>query len=338
MDALRDELSKHETAVELDSLISTRIGFGREDFTDLRRLMNEHLAEAFDGGHFDEYSLDDLLAWGKQRVAERFAEHMEWQRSAVDTTTDLERLARAFRALDTSGIIAREAWDVHISEAVGNMYGERREHTQARGYVCCTDDLMWEGLGLRYGVFTEAGEQNPENQTAIGREVVAALTRQGLETEWSGDPRKLITVKGPHGGKPGFAGAQRRSGRNAVGPEADSGAKVTGEPVVEVEYHEEGGGFLGRHRSGHLVGDRAWREMLYRLTPNDGSFMIFRPPAGSLRLQMMWNVSEGSPVLWMEQPLASGTHVTPEQAEMAVEAMLAREECILGEFGELTAM
>ncbi|WP_017600767.1 hypothetical protein [Nocardiopsis lucentensis] len=106
--------------------------------------------------------------------------------------------------------------------------------------------------------------------------------------------------------------------------------------MVRLEHHEERWPVLGWRQTPTDVADRTWREAMYRLTPVDGSFMIFRGLGSGQSLQMMWDTRGGSPTLWMEQTGSAGLDVTLEQAEEAVAAFVDTGESILEEFGELT--
>ncbi|MGW7379432.1 DUF6891 domain-containing protein [Streptomyces sp. NPDC054794] len=61
-------------------------------------------------------------------------------------------------------------------------------HRDRRGRARCAAE--GGGLGLYYGGF----DGSAETTTAVGHEVVTALTPAGLSTMWDGDPGKAIDV------------------------------------------------------------------------------------------------------------------------------------------------
>ncbi|MEY9876987.1 hypothetical protein ABH931_006509 [Streptacidiphilus sp. MAP12-33] len=119
---------------------------------------------------------------------ERVAEQATWQGE-----TDPERLTRAFAALEASGITARENFTCCRScgqseigaEAGPDARGFVYFHSQSTGSAACG-----RGLTLHYGGF----DNSSETTTAIGHEIVSALTAVGLPTEWNHDPGRAITV------------------------------------------------------------------------------------------------------------------------------------------------
>ncbi|WP_068928483.1 DUF6891 domain-containing protein [Planobispora rosea] len=119
---------------------------------------------------------------------ERVEEQASWRGE-----TDPERLSRAFAALETAGITARENFT--CCRACGQAEIGAAGAPDARGYVYfhsqCTDSAAaGHGLALLYGGF----DGSPDTTASIGREIVAALGETGLPAEWDGDPRRAITV------------------------------------------------------------------------------------------------------------------------------------------------
>lgn len=119
---------------------------------------------------------------------ERVAEQETWQGE-----TDPERLTRAFTALQSAGITARE--NFACCRSCGQSEIRDEGEPGARGFVFfhsqCTDlAVAGHGLTLLYGGF----DCSSETATAIGHEVVAALEAVGLPTEWDDDPGRAITV------------------------------------------------------------------------------------------------------------------------------------------------
>ncbi|MCM2391058.1 DUF6891 domain-containing protein [Streptomyces albipurpureus] len=118
---------------------------------------------------------------------ERVAEQSEWEGE-----TDPERLARAFAALDASGITARENFACCHSCGQAEIGGAGSP--TARGFVYfhaqTAEQASERGLLLHYGGF----DSSADTTRAIGREVVSALTEVGLATDWNDDPSKAIEV------------------------------------------------------------------------------------------------------------------------------------------------
>lgn len=119
---------------------------------------------------------------------ERVAEQGGWEGE-----TDPERLTRAFEALETAGITARE--NFACCRSCGQSEIGDAGSPGARGFVYfhtqCTDSVAaGYGLMLLYSGF----DGSPETTAAVGREVVAALAGVGLATDWDGDPGRAITV------------------------------------------------------------------------------------------------------------------------------------------------
>lgn len=119
---------------------------------------------------------------------ERLGEMETWP-----TTTDPDRLTRAFGALNTLGVTARENFTCCRTCGTAEIGAERAEGD--RGFVCfhtqCTESAAeGRGLMLLYGGF----DGSAETTRAVGHEVVAALDAAGLSALWDGDPDKAIRV------------------------------------------------------------------------------------------------------------------------------------------------
>lgn len=127
-------------------------------------------------------ALADRL-WG-----ERVAEQAAWRGE-----TDPERLTRAFAALESAGITARENFT--CCRSCGDAEIGAEASPEARGYVYFhtqgTDSAAGgHGLMLLYGGF----DGSAGTTAAVGREVVAALDAVGLRTVWDGDPGRAVHV------------------------------------------------------------------------------------------------------------------------------------------------
>ncbi|MEU0024218.1 hypothetical protein [Streptomyces sp. NPDC006335] len=120
---------------------------------------------------------------------ERLAEQETWE-----GTTDPERLTRAFRALNTRGVTARENFTCCRTCGTAEIGAERAEGD--RGFVyfhtqCTESAAAGQGLTLLYGGF----DGSADTTAAVGHEVVDALSAAGLSTQWDGDPGKAIEVR-----------------------------------------------------------------------------------------------------------------------------------------------
>ncbi|MCF3133319.1 DUF6891 domain-containing protein [Streptomyces olivochromogenes] len=123
----------------------------------------------------------------KPRTWGRLAEQETWE-----GVTDPERLTLAFGALEETGITAREDFTCCRSCGMTEIGAEREG---ARGFVFFHRQgteraAEGGGLGLYYGGF----DGSAETTTAVGREVVTALTAAELSTMWDGDSGQAIDV------------------------------------------------------------------------------------------------------------------------------------------------
>ncbi|MFF4544119.1 DUF6891 domain-containing protein [Streptomyces sp. NPDC001406] len=118
---------------------------------------------------------------------ERLGEQAAWE-----GVTDPERVALAFGALEETGITARAHFTCCRGCGLSEIGAERKG---ARGFVFFHQQVTegaaeGYGLSLYYGGF----DGSAETTTAVGHEVVAALTGAGLSTEWDGSPDSAINV------------------------------------------------------------------------------------------------------------------------------------------------
>lgn len=168
----------------------------------------ERLREVVAGGYADREELAELAEEYLVRDDERpvspeqarvLADRVWLERVAEQATwegeTDPERIARAFRRLAAEGITARENFT--CCRACGNAEIGAAGPPDARGFVYFhqqgTDAVVSGGrLSLYYGGF----DDSEATTTAVGHEVVAALTEVGLAVEWDGSPSAAIAVTG----------------------------------------------------------------------------------------------------------------------------------------------
>ncbi|MEU9100150.1 hypothetical protein [Streptomyces sp. NPDC048361] len=174
-----------------------------------RRLLETRLREVLVAGYATRAELaelaEDYLVSGDLRPVsreqaqqladrmwlERVAEQAGWDEESEET--DPERLTRAFAALESAGLTAREHFTCCRSCGQAEIGGAGSP--DARGFVYFHSQsteaaAAGHGLTLMYGGF-----DGSEGTTAsVGRETVAALERCGLAVEWDGDPGQAIEV------------------------------------------------------------------------------------------------------------------------------------------------
>ncbi|WP_306371499.1 hypothetical protein [Nocardiopsis sp. CC223A] len=112
--------------------------------------------------------------------------------------------------------------------------------------------------------------------------------------------------------------------------------RTAGPSPLDVTYADAATGGMGFVDYAEPLSGAAARDLVYRLTPVDGTFGVFAARSGAV-VQMMWQ--EG-PSLWMESPsaderLASGRHVTLPEAEEMVRVLADEGRVALAELGEL---
>lgn len=116
----------------------------------------------------------------------------------------------------------------------------------------------------------------------------------------------------------------------------DPDPRSPGPGLLDVTYADAATGGMGFVDYAEPLSGAAARDLVYRLTPVDGTFGVFAARSGAV-VQMMWQ--EG-PRLWMESPsaderLASGRHVTLTEAEEMVRVLADEGRVALSDLGEL---
>ncbi|WP_017588008.1 DUF6891 domain-containing protein [Nocardiopsis ganjiahuensis] len=267
---------------------------------------------------------DELRTWVIGILDAEYTAHRQWC-PAPDGSTDSDRLTRAFRSLDTSGIIAREFFDRNPREANGRLASQVAQGPGARGYACYTaEDGEYAAEGGRLLVGYGSREGTPEADAAVGAEVTAVLREYGLDVEWDGDPGRRLDVR---------AATMRRAGRPARGTaEGDRSQERT----IEVSYQDTvGEGGIGQSGP-RFVDLQEYRELLYRLTPEPRSFLVASAPSGDT-VQVMW---EPGPKLWVESPKPAegrsiGRHATLAEAAELVGVLATEDRADLSLLGDL---
>jgi hypothetical protein len=172
-----------EVREELEKQVRTWVRCGYDDRKQLVEAAEDYLVSG------DERPVSRAQA---QRLVDRLwqeqvAEQEDWARP-----TDPDRLTGAFAALDAAGVTARENFTCCHNCGMSEIGAERED---ARGFVFfhrqSTESAAGgHGLSLYYGGF----DGSADTTTAVGHEVVAALTAAGLSAQWDGNPDKAIDV------------------------------------------------------------------------------------------------------------------------------------------------
>ncbi|MDJ0382953.1 hypothetical protein [Streptomyces sp. G-G2] len=178
---------------QLEERVRLSLRCGYADRAELAELAEDYLVK--DGVHPVSLAQAQQLALRLWR--ERVAEQAGWG----DGETGPDRLARAFAALEASGITARENFTCCQRCGLAEIRGDGA--ADARGFVFfhsqSTEGAAQGGdLYLYYGGHAPEGqgEPAPELMSSVGREVVAALDGAGLSWEWDGSAHDAISVTG----------------------------------------------------------------------------------------------------------------------------------------------
>jgi hypothetical protein len=207
------------------SLLAT----GQGGYVDICREAHRRLLDVLEPGTDPESpavraALDGLPAYVDDALDAHLQRQRRWR-----SRTDSERLTRAFRALDESGIIAREDHTCCAACATDSLRQEVLVHQEApegpsiRGYAfyheqdtraAVRDGALMVGFGATHEI----------RRAAVAEEVAETLRAHGLTVTWNGDPDTRLEVA--------VDWRRRRWGRGAAHP----GPAVDGEPSVEVSY------------------------------------------------------------------------------------------------------
>jgi len=159
------------------------------------------LIEAVDEDDELDATTDEVTAAVRSAWQERLAEQESWP-----AETDVDRLLRAFAALDRDGVLARDHFTCcqrcgHDEIGGAVPAGQRRD-----GYTFFhqqdTERAASGGpLYLAYGAFggpdlasNHPAGDDPAGDEAIGRRVVKALEAERLSVEWDGTSASRIAV------------------------------------------------------------------------------------------------------------------------------------------------
>ena len=173
-----------EVREKVEERVRTRLRCGYDD----RRMLTEIAEEWLVTGDERPVSRAQAARLVDRLWLERVAEQADWA-----GVTDPDRLTRAFKTLDASGITARENFACCRGCGLAEIGAERED---ARGFVFFHDQVTEHavagyGLALHYGAF----DGSAETTSAVGQEILAALRGAGLSADWDGDPDKAIDVK-----------------------------------------------------------------------------------------------------------------------------------------------
>ncbi len=166
-------------------------------------------------GGFDEP--DDIVAGIAERVVDELGRrspalvaaleeevHRELaalaaERAAWSPHTLNDALTVAFTKLTRAGVIALEDAGFTLADGWSDIEEMTRDHPHARGAVFYHHQdleraVQGEGLYLAFGSLPREHPDERSRSLAIGREVVAALTKHGVATEWDGTVKQRIRI------------------------------------------------------------------------------------------------------------------------------------------------
>jgi hypothetical protein len=180
---------------------------------DIREHLRLRAIEGFDGDAEIVASAIELLADGRgesadvgERVLRLAPEVFAAQalaEQAWPVPTDCDRLDRAFAALERSGVVARQHFACcqtcghaeigdEVDSSAGPVHGYAFFHKQDTEHAA-----EGHGLCVAYGPVVPRGTSKAEFDLAamdVGREIVAALEREGLSPFWSGEIGRRIEL------------------------------------------------------------------------------------------------------------------------------------------------
>jgi uncharacterized protein DUF6891 len=186
LDVAADAIGPLAVEVVTEAMADRRVRAGYDDRDDIVESITEALRD--EDVEVDEAEVDRIVG---RRWEARLAEQRDWPE-----VTDNDRLERAFARLGATGILAEENFTCCKSCGLAEIGGELPDDTVMDGYAFFHEQDTQRAadggtLLLAYGDFTNDEE---ESTAAIGRRVVAALTAEGLRTEWSGEATQRIPV------------------------------------------------------------------------------------------------------------------------------------------------
>jgi hypothetical protein len=147
----------------------------------------------------DDHDPTVLRPIARRLFGQAIAKHVAAQAAWPDVT-DCDRLDQAFAELEERGIVARQNFadcgTCGVAEIGGEIDAVRKRGRKVRGYTFYhmqdTESAVdGGGLYLNYG----SVDDGEKAALAIANEVVGALKRRGLDTDWDGSWKRRIGVK-----------------------------------------------------------------------------------------------------------------------------------------------
>jgi hypothetical protein len=180
-----------ETLAEIRAFIDSQI---REGFSSISEIVENATDFAF-----DRFGDDDLSREIESIVAESLAAH-QVEQSTWESSTDCDRLDRAFASLNRQGIVARQNFSCCNNCGFTEIWDEvdrEEQHQQIEGYVFyhlqSTEQVIETGrLLLAYGCV----EEDEAVFTQVANKIVGELRRVGLDATWQGTDTHPIVVDG----------------------------------------------------------------------------------------------------------------------------------------------
>jgi len=147
----------------------------------------------------DEMDPERLRSRAAALTDERLADHLREQQG-WPAVTDCDRLDQAFAELEREGIVCRQDFTCCSRCGSRDIWDEieqaQAEGVEVRGYAFYhsqdTDAAVDNGgLYLAYGGVAS----DEDGDVAVGCAIEEALQRNGLRTDWNGNPRRRIYVE-----------------------------------------------------------------------------------------------------------------------------------------------
>jgi len=189
-----DERERRAEA-ELRALVRMKVAGGYLPLDQIEEDAADYLV-----GSEEDLGEEALRAMAKRLVAEAAEAHVRAQ-ATWPATTDCDRIAGAYAALEKRGILCGEHLGYTQSDG-RDLTRERREREERagrkpRGYAFFYEQdvenaVEYGDLCFAFGRFEPDGELEPDE--AIGREVAEALRAEGLTVRWDGDPEKRAEI------------------------------------------------------------------------------------------------------------------------------------------------
>ncbi len=188
-DATRSELDPAWESAREHCRLLVRTGFESRD--DIVRTAREIL---------DDEGVENIRERDVLDLVDREIQNLTGEQSTWPETTDFDRLKAAFDSLRRNGIWARHHYSCcgtcgNLESMIDLEYLSQSGKAH-RGYafyhVQDTESaVMGGGLYLSYGDYASTDE----GSVAVGHEIVDAIRKQGLETDWDGTIQNRIYVQ-----------------------------------------------------------------------------------------------------------------------------------------------